>query len=63
MKLFKKIFKPFKKDQYQELMKHAETCYENKRGLWLHTDKYLFRLDFENMRIELMSDRRPQKSK
>ena len=61
MKLFEKIFKPVKRDPYKELMKQAEICYENKRGLWLHTDKYLIRLDFENMKIEFMGNRKPKK--
>lgn len=50
MKLFKK------RDKHEEFLKYIETQYENKRGMWMHTDKYTFRFDFETMTIELMAE-------
>lgn len=42
--------------KYKKLLKHIETQYNNKGGLWIHTDKYVFRLDFKTMTIELMAE-------
>lgn len=42
--------------KYKKLLKHMDTQYTNKGGLWVHTDKYTFRLDFEKMEIELVAE-------
>ena len=42
--------------KYKKLLKHVETQYKNKGGLWINTDKYTFRLDFEKMEIELVAE-------
>ena len=42
--------------KYKKLLKHMETQYNNKGGLWIDTDKYTFRLDFEKMEIELVAE-------
>lgn len=51
LKLFKNLGK---KNDYGQLLKEIEYKYENKRGLWITTDKYMFRFDFENMSIEVV---------
>lgn len=42
--------------KYKKALKQIETQYNNKGGLWIETDKYIFRLDFENMKIELVAE-------
>lgn len=39
--------------KYKKALKQIETQYKNKGGLWIKTDNYIFRLDFENMAIEV----------
>lgn len=51
----KKIKDLFNKE-YKELLKNIDTKYDNKGAQWIHTNKYIFRLDFETMTIELMAE-------
>ena len=39
--------------KYKKILKQIETQYKNKDALWIETDNYVFRLDFENMVIEV----------
>ena len=38
--------------KYKKLLAYIDAQFSNKGGLWIHTDKNSFRLDFENMKIE-----------
>ena len=42
--------------KYKKALKQIETQYKNKGGLWISTDNYTFRLDFEKMEIELVAE-------
>ena len=42
--------------KYKKALKQIETQYKNKGGLWIETDNYIFRLDFKNMKIELVAE-------
>lgn len=42
--------------KYKKALKQIETQYNNKGGLWIETDKYIFRLDFKDMKIELVAE-------
>ena len=39
--------------KYKKALKQIETQYKNKGALWIETDNYVFRLDFESMVIEV----------
>jgi hypothetical protein len=45
--------------KYKKALKNFETQYNNKGGLWIETDNYTFRLDFDTMKIELVMDAEP----
>ena len=47
--------------KYKKALKQIETQYENKGGLWIETDNYVFRLDFENMTIEVSMENEVEK--
>lgn len=38
--------------KYKKLLAYMDSQFSNKGGLWIHTDKNSFRLDFQNMKIE-----------
>ena len=39
--------------KYKKALRQIETQYKNKGALWIETNNYVFRLDFENMTIEV----------
>ena len=45
--------------KYKKALKTFETQYKNKGGLWIKTDNYTFRLDFDTMKIELVMEEEP----
>jgi hypothetical protein len=45
--------------KYKKALKNFETQYKNKGGLWIETDNYTFRLDFDTMKIELVMEAEP----
>lgn len=42
--------------EYKSLLKDIDARYDNKGVKWIYTDKYVFRLDFKTMTIELMAE-------
>ena len=42
--------------KYKKALKNFETQYKNKGGLWVNTERYTFRLDFDTMKIELVME-------
>ncbi len=40
------------KPKHRKFLEVCEIQCKNKGGLWIYTDHYEFRLDFENMKIE-----------
>ena len=42
--------------KYKKALKNFETQYKNKGGLWIETEHYTFRLDFDTMKIELVME-------
>lgn len=41
--------------KYKKLLKHLDTQYKNKGGLWIYANEHVFRFDFEAMTIEVES--------
>lgn len=52
MKKLKDLFNK----KHKEFLKDIDTKYDSKSAKWIHTDKYVFRLDFKTMTIELMAE-------
>lgn len=52
MKKLKDLFNK----KHKEFLKDINTKYANKGVKWIYTDKYVFRLDFKTMTIELMAE-------
>jgi hypothetical protein len=52
MKKLKDLFNK----KHNEFLKDINTKYDNKGVKWIYTDKYVFRLDFKTMTIELMAE-------
>lgn len=52
MKKFKDLFNK----EHKEFLKDIDVKYDSKSAKWIYTDKYVFRLDFKTMTIELMAE-------
>ena len=52
MKKLKDLFN----NKHKEFLKDIDAKYDSKSAKWIYTDKYVFRLDFKTMTIELMAE-------